>query len=77
MEAPVPCEPCHWGLRRSSHGAAKRVRGVPRWMRRCRGDPPTGAFGGAPMRPRNVSGLCRNGGGGAMRTLPLGPSAGL
>ena len=46
MEAAVPCEPCHWGLRRSPpYEATKRVR------------------------------ECRHGCGGAMLTLPLGPSA--
>eukprot|EP00959_Pyramimonas_sp_CCMP1952_P378178 7921990-Pyramimonas_sp.AAC.1 len=43
----------HWGLRRSSYGATKRVRGAPTlaWMTHAGGS--TGAFGGAPMGPRN------------------------
>ena len=32
------------------------------------------AIGGAPYRATRRVRVCRNGGGGAMRTLPLGPS---
>eukprot|EP00959_Pyramimonas_sp_CCMP1952_P041396 865709-Pyramimonas_sp.AAC.1 len=26
-----PCEPCHWRLRWTPHGATIRVKGVPKW----------------------------------------------
>eukprot|EP00959_Pyramimonas_sp_CCMP1952_P132116 2762537-Pyramimonas_sp.AAC.1 len=52
----------------------KRVKGVPKWVRKRHADPATGAFGGTPYRATKLVEGVQSGCGCAMRTLPLGPS---
>eukprot|EP00959_Pyramimonas_sp_CCMP1952_P071483 1493110-Pyramimonas_sp.AAC.1 len=47
MCAAAPCEPSLCGLLWSSfYGAAKRVRGGPKWARWCHANPPSAVCGG-------------------------------
>ena len=74
MGAGTTCGRTRWGHWWSSLGGTKRVRGLPKWRRRCHANPATGAFGGAPYGATiRVKGALKWGWN-RVRTLPLGPS---
>ena len=68
------CGRRRWGRWLGSYGATKRVRGVPKWVARTHAGGTAWAFGGSPMGPRGVRGVCRHGWRGRTRAAPSWPS---
>ena len=72
MGAGTPCGRTRWGHRWRSLGGTKHA-WCATWARGRHVGAPAGATGGVLWGAPNVRRVCRNGGGGAMWTRPMGP----